>query len=203
VAKRNRQLFSYLVLIITNVEDATTFFSQGLKDLSAPEEFADSIKQFEKKGDDLTSELVTLLNATYITPLDREDFLELAVKMDDILDGLEACTVRFDLYNIREATPIMLEFARNIAESVRELEDAMKKLEARKLLDIRQHTVKVNQLEKNGDSLLRSALRALFTQNHDALEVIKWKEIYEILEDITDKCEDVGDVLDSVIVKNA
>jgi predicted phosphate transport protein (TIGR00153 family) len=192
-----------LVQIATNVEDAAKHFAQGLNDLSNPAELAAAIKQYETRGDDLTGELVTLLNATYITPLDREDFLELALHMDDIVDGMEACTVRFDLYDIHEATPTMLEFARNIAESVQEITAAMKKLEARKLLDLREHTIRLNQLEKDGDGLLRASLRTLFTQEMDVLQVIKMKEIYEILESITDKCEDVGDVLDSVIVKNA
>lgn len=203
MSQRNKQLFRYLVQIAANLEDASQYFSQGLKDLSNPTEFATQVKQFETRGDELTGELITLLNATYITPLDREDFLELAVKMDDIVDGLEACSVRFDLYAIHEATPVMMEFARNISESVQEVVSAMKKLEARKLLDIRQNTMRLNQLEKGGDSLLRTALRALFTHETDALHVIKLKEIYEILEHVTDKCEDVGDVLDSVIVKNA
>jgi predicted phosphate transport protein (TIGR00153 family) len=191
------------VQIATNVEDAAKHFAQGLNDLSNPAELAAAIKQYETRGDDLTGELVMLLNATYITPLDREDFLELALLMDDIVDGMEACTVRFDLYDIHEATPTMLEFARCIAESVQEITAAMKKLEARKLLDLREHTIRLNQFEKDGDSLLRAALRTLFTQEMDVLQVIKMKEIYEILESITDKCEDVGDALDSVIVKNA
>lgn len=203
MSKRNRQLFNLLVQIATNLEEASLFFMQGLKDISNPAQFAASIKQYETRGDELTGELVTLLNATYITPLEREDFLELAIKMDDIVDGLEACSVRFDLFGIHEATPVMVEFARNIAESSQEVLTAMKKLEARKLLDIRQHTQRLNQLEKGGDSLLRTALRTLFSQETDVLHVIKFKEIYEILESVTDKCEDVADVLDSVIVKNA
>lgn len=204
MSKRNRQLFNLLVQIAINLEEASLFFMQGLKeDISNPAQFAASIKQYETRGDELTGELVTLLNATYITPLEREDFLELAIKMDDIVDGLEACSVRFDLFGIHEATPVMVEFARNIAESSREVLTAMKKLEARKLLDLRQHTQRLNELEKGGDSLLRTALRTLFSQETDVLHVIKFKEIYEILESVTDKCEDVADVLDSVIVKNA
>ncbi|GMA50068.1 hypothetical protein GCM10025857_14250 [Alicyclobacillus contaminans] len=203
MSKRNRQLFHLLVQIADNLEAASTFFMQGLKDLSQPADFSSAVKEYERRGDELIGELVTLLNATYITPLEREDFLELAIKMDDIVDGLEACSVRFDLYGIHEATPVMLEFARTIMDSVKEIEVAMQKLEARRLLDLREHTIRLNELEKNADGLLRTALRALFSQEADVLHVIKFKEIYEILENITDKCEDVADVLDSVIVKNA
>lgn len=203
LAKRSEQLFRFLVDMSENLREAAGLFADGLRDLKQRESLAARVKALEAKGDELTSGLVTLLNATYITPLDREDFLELALKMDDIVDGLEACTVRFDLYQITEATPVMIDFSQHIVQSVDEIGEAMKKLEARKLLEIREHTLRLNQLEKAGDDLLRSSLRTLFTRELDALEVIKLKEIYEILEGVTDKCEDVADVLDSVIVKNA
>lgn len=203
MSKRGQQLFDLLVDMGENLKDAAALFSLGLKDLSHPEKLASGIKELEAKGDALTGSLATLLNATYITPLDREDFLSLAVQLDDIVDGLEACTVRFDLYNITQSTPVMVEFAKNIQDSVEEIAQALVKLRSKKLLSIREHTDRLNQLEKVGDHLLRNSLRQLFAQPQDAIEVIKYKEIYEILEGITDKCEDVGDVLDSVIVKNA
>ncbi|MCL6443586.1 MAG: DUF47 family protein [Alicyclobacillus sp.] len=203
MSRRSQQLFQFLVDISDNLRQASSAFSKGLEDLSHPESLAAAIKQLENRGDELTSSLVTLLNGTYITPLDREDFLELAVQMDDIVDGLEACTVRFDLYNITTATPVMVEFSKCITESVEEIHAAMTKLHARKLLDIREHTKRLNQLEKTGDTLLRNSLRLLFAEPAEPLHVIKFKEIYEILESVTDKCEDVADVLDSVVVKNA
>ncbi|WP_067933057.1 DUF47 domain-containing protein [Alicyclobacillus kakegawensis] len=203
MSKRSQQLVQYLVDISTNLQDAANLFGEGLKDLSHPEFLAANVKRLEEKGDDLTSELLSLINATYITPLDREDYLELALRMDDIVDGLEACTVRFDLYQITEPTPVMFEFAQNIADSADEIAAAMSKLQARKLLELREHTQRLNHLEKTGDALLRTSLRSLFSESTDAIQLIKLKEIYEILESITDKCEDVGDVLDSVIVKNA
>ncbi len=204
LAKRNQQLFDYLVQIADNVRNAAAEFERGLHNLSHPEALAASIKHMEDRGDDLTSDMVSLLNATYITPLEREDFLALANKMDDVVDGLEACTVRFDLYRVTSATPPMFDFARNIVDSAREVYEAIAKLNARRLLDIREHTLRINHLEKTGDELLRDSLRALFQdRDRDVLEVIKLKEVYEILEGITDRCQDVADVLDSVIVKNA
>ena len=203
MAKRSHQLFDYLVQISKNLEEAASLFSLGLKDLSNPELLAAKIKETETIGDDLTGDLMKLLDATYITPLDREDYLALAVRLDDIVDGLEAVTVRLDLYNITEATPVMQEFAQTISDCVKEISSAMSKLQARKLVELRVHTAELNRLEKIGDSLLLRSLRMLFTNHHDPLTVIKLKEVYEILEDITDRCEDVADVLDSVIVKNS
>ncbi|MBX5437672.1 MAG: DUF47 domain-containing protein [Alicyclobacillaceae bacterium] len=204
MAKRSQQLFEYLVRIAENAREASVLFVQGLQDLSDTGRFADQVKAFESKGDELASGLVNLLHATYITPLDREDFLELAMKMDDIVDQLEACAVRFHLFHITQATPAMLEFARNIQDCVNEVTAAVERLHARKLAQLRAHTVRINELEKTGDELLRNSLRALFSEGHaDVLEVIKLKEIYEILESVTDRCQDVGDVLASVSVKNA
>jgi uncharacterized protein len=203
VSKRSHQLFDYLIQIAQNLEEAAAVFYEGLQDLSNPQQLASRIKQSEQKGDDLTMGLISLLDATYITPLDREDYLSMAVHLDDIVDGLEACTVRFDLYNITEATPVMIEFAQNIKDCVAEILEAMSKLQARRLVELRTHTSRLNQLEKTGDQLLLRSLRMLFTEHTDAMHVIKLKEVYEILEEVTDRCEDVADVLDSVIVKNS
>lgn len=200
--KRSYQLFDYLVQISKNLEEAAARFSSGLQDLSNPDVLAGRIKETEHIGDRLTGDLMTLLDATYITPLDREDYLTLAMHLDDIVDGLEAVTVRFDLYNITEATPVMGDFAQNIEDSVKEISKAMEKLQARKLLDLRTHTAELNRLEKVGDKLLLQSLRQLFRDHQDALTVIKLKEVYEILERISDRCDDVADVLDSIVVKN-
>jgi len=187
VSKRNDQLFDYLVKISENIQQASEVFERELKAKPLVGALANEIKEFEKKGDELTSGLITLLNATYITPLDREDFLQLAMTMDDIIDGLEACTVRFDLYNVQDMNPVIIEFASNIKDSVNEIVMAIGRLKARKLMDIRKHVVEINRLEKRGDQLLRHCLRSLFSESVDPLEVIKMKEIYEILESVTDR----------------
>lgn len=203
MSKRSDQLFQYLVDITENVHAAAGLFEQSLADLSHPEAVAAKIKVHETKGDELTAELIKLLNATYITPLERDDFLQLAIKLDDIVDGLEACTVRFDLYQVQSSTPSMHELARTITEATAELVVAIAKLKTRKLPEIHQHCEKINQLEKAGDAVLRNAMRNLFQRTSDAVALIKYKELYEILESVIDQCEDVADVLESVIVKNS
>lgn len=203
LSKRSQQLFNYLVAISNTVREAADLFAQGITDLASPAQLAAKMQELEYQGDDFTNGLANLLNASYVTPIDREDFLALAVRMDDIIDGLEACTVRFDLYRVTECTPVMTEFADNIVESASEILEAVNKLQSQELAGIREHTMRLSQLEKTGDSLLRNSLRTLFTDGADALSVIKLKEIYEILEGITDKCNQVGDTLDSVILKNA
>lgn len=204
MAKRSQELFDYLVRIAENINSSAKDFEQGLRDLSHPESLASRIKSYEKTGDDLVSGLITLVNATYITPIDREDFLDMAIHMDDIVDGLEACSVRFDLYNVSTSNSVMVELAKIIVEQTAEILEATQNLKNRKLTSIREYTSKINQLEKAGDAVYRKALRDLFSnETADVLEVIKLKEIYEILESITDGCQDVADTLGSIVVKNA
>ncbi|QQE78628.1 DUF47 domain-containing protein [Alicyclobacillus sp. SO9] len=201
--KRSHRLFEYLVQISENIESAAAAFTDGLNHLSDPEALTAKMRNLERTGDELTRNLMSLLDATYITPLDREDYLTLAVRLDDIVDGLEAVTVRFDVYNVKDATPVMYEFAENINNSVNEITQSIANLQTQNLVELRAHTAQLNQLEKVGDQLLFESLRELFRDEHDPLTVIKLKEIYEILEGVTDRCEDVADLLDSIIVKNA
>lgn len=196
-------MFNYLVQIAENIDVATQAFENEL--LESPDfgTLTNHMKAFEEKGDDLISKLFTLLNNTYITPLEREDYVTLAVTLDDIVDGIYACNVRFSLYGVEHATPTMVEFAKVIHACSLEITAAIRKLNERKLMPIREHIKNLNILEKRGDQLLHAALRSLFAECRDAIEIMKMKEIYEILEDVTDRCEDVADVLESVILKNA
>ncbi|WAH37617.1 DUF47 domain-containing protein [Alicyclobacillus dauci] len=203
MAKRGNQLFAYLVEIAENIQQATETFERELTEQGDFGALATEMKGYEEKGDELISKLITLLNNTYITPLEREDFVELAVTMDDIIDGIHACSVRFSLYSVKQITPTMLEFAKDIHQSATEITLAIQKLHDRKLVQIRDHIKVLKKLEKHGDQLMLAALRALFAEYTDAMEVIKLKEVYEILENVTDRCEDVGDTLESVILKNA
>ncbi|EJY54976.1 protein of unknown function DUF47 [Alicyclobacillus hesperidum URH17-3-68] len=203
MSKRSDQLFTYLVDIADNIEVATKTFHNELSEGADFGALANQMKAYEDKGDDLISKLISLLNNTYITPLEREDFVTLAVTLDDIIDGIHACSVRFTLYDVNGTTPTMVEFAKDIHASAVEIAQAIRKLNERKLLHIREHIKQLNVLEKHGDQLLHAALRSLFAECSDAIELIKLKEIYEILENVTDRCEDVADVLESVILKNA
>lgn len=203
MAKRSDQLFAYLVDIAVNIQRATAKFENEITGEPNFEKLEHSISEYEQYGDELVSKLLSLLNTTYITPLDREDFVELAVSLDDIIDGLHACSVRLQLYNVQATTPTMIQFMEDIRTSANEIEQAIQKLKIGDLVDIRHHLKQLNLLEKRGDQILHEALRRLFAEHTDALEVIKLKEIYEILENVTDRCEDVADVLESVILKNA
>ncbi|WP_067621654.1 DUF47 domain-containing protein [Alicyclobacillus acidiphilus] len=203
MSKKSGQLTSYLMDIANNIRETTEVFEKGLTGTMDYESLAKEMKQYESTGDALTGNLLTLLNDTYIAPLEREDFVALATKLDDIIDGIHACSVRFTLYGVMDKTATMFEFAKDIHRCAIEIDGAVRKLNDRNFVEIRDHIKEINILEKHGDELLHTALRTLFAECKDPIELIKLKEIYEILENVTDRCENVADVLESVILKNA
>ena len=129
--------------------------------------------------------------------------MTLAGKLDDVIDGMEACASRFYMYDINKSDEYMVNFGEIIEASTKEILNAMELLRARKLLPIREFTIKINDLESEADEVLRTSIRRLFQTSSDAIHIIKYKEIYEILEGITDSSEDVADTLETIIMRNS
>lgn len=165
-------------------------------------ESAIQLKELEQKGDQLTHELIILLNRLFVTPLEREDILQLAQRLDDVVDGIEAVASRMAIYGLTREDGYVLEFSRIIEGQARQIAAAMDNLDGRQLARLRDHSVEINALENQGDETLRAALEHLFRHGQDAIRIIQLKEIYETLEVVTDRAEDVADVLESVVLKN-
>jgi uncharacterized protein len=163
---------------------------------------AHAIKEVEHQGDQLTHEVVKRLNTTFITPIDREDIHDLATRLDDVLDFIEAAAERLVVYRIKEPTSACRAMAEVIVQQTHAMERAIKCL---RTMDpgFHEHAVEVNRLENSADNLLRDSLAALFEEQADPIEVIKWKEIYETMETVTDRCEDVANVIEGIILKMA
>src|ERR1051326_7029642 len=163
---------------------------------------AHAIKEIEHQGDQITHEIVKRLNTTFITPIDREDIHALATRLDDVLDFIEAAAERLVVYRIKEPTSASRAMASVIVQMTHSMDRAIKCL---RTMDpgFHEHAVEVNRLENSADSLLRDSLAALFEEQGDPIEVIKWKEIYETMETVTDRCEDVANVIESIILKMA
>jgi predicted phosphate transport protein (TIGR00153 family) len=183
-------------------ESAETF-RQMVGDLERSGEYAAKLKDLEHRGDRATHELIALLNKYFVTPLDREDLLTLAVKLDDVTDQLEASAFRLHLYKIRTADRYLIEFGRIISAQAEQLKTAVERLGAKSLAQIRENAVKVNLLENEGDDLLRQALEQLFDDESNPVMLIKLKEIYETLETVTDRAEDVANALETIVMKNS
>ena len=161
------------------------------------------IHEVENEADEITHEIVERLNKTFITPLDREDIYHLAVRMDDVLDYVDAVAKRLVTFRIATPTAHALELSRIILSATEEIQGAVALLRDLDQDDrIRSQCAKINQAENEGDSVLREALYDLFNgADRDPIEIIKWKDIYEHLEEGTDKAEDVANILETVLVK--
>ena len=164
---------------------------------------AHRLERLEHDGDQITHEIMARLNQTFITPIDREDIHELASTIDDVLDFFEQAAEHLVLYKIKEIRAPFRELAGVIlsqAEQVNAIIPRLKDLKHSRILD---HCIEINRLENAGDLLLRQAVAELFEQVKDPLEVLKWKDLYELLETATDKCEDVAVVVEGIVLKHA
>jgi uncharacterized protein len=162
---------------------------------------ADEIKEIEHKCDFLTHEIIQRLHRTFVTPLDREDIHTLARTLDDVMDAIDACATVVRLYQITRVREDARELGRIIMTSAEQVILALRALERRK--GVAEHAVEINRLENEADRTHQSGLRRLFEEERDPIQIIKWKEILDFLEDATDRCEDVANVLEGVVVKHA
>jgi predicted phosphate transport protein (TIGR00153 family) len=159
------------------------------------------IQQLEHEGDEIIHDIFTRLNQTFITPLDPEDIHSISSRLDDVLDGIEDAAYRMVAYRLEPIPPTVVELCEVVHDSAKSLEKAFDKLNRdEKLLD---DCIEVNRLEDYADLLVRRAVAELFQKEKDPIALIKQKEIFEFLEETTDRCEDVADVLQNVVVKNS
>ena len=162
---------------------------------------ADEIKEVEHTCDHLTHEIIQRLNRTFVTPLDREDIYTLARSLDDVMDAIDASATILRLYQIESVRPGARELAHLVRASAEQVVLAMKALEKRK--GVAEYAVEINRLENEADRAHQAAVRSLFKEEKDAVAIIKWKEIFDFLEQATDRCEDVANTLEGVVVKHA
>jgi len=162
------------------------------------------IKDIEHEADSITHDCVEALHRTFITPIDRDQIHMLISRMDDIMDYVETVSDQCVLYNIDHMTTAAQELAAVLLESTEHIEGAVKGLRDMKHAEaISERCIEVNRLENKGDDLLRKAVARLFDQEKDPVAIIKWKEIYENLEIATDRCEDVANIIEGIVLENA
>jgi len=175
-----------------------------LESMLAPDhplwEKADEIKEVEHKCDVLTHEIIQRLNRTFVTPLDREDIHELARSLDDVMDAIDASATLVRLYRLERVRDGARELAQIITACTREIRPALHALEQNKGLIT--HAIEINRLENEADRAHQQAVSRLFDDERDPILVMKWKETLDFLEMATDRCEDVANVLEGVMVKN-
>ncbi len=161
------------------------------------------IQGIEHEGDALTHEIFEQLNRTSFTPIDREDIAAIAHALDDVLDFIEASADAFQLYDIDEPTSAAIELSGLILQATQQVQLALQSMRHRKqAMQVRKAVVEINRIENLADQVYRGAMSSLFRQA-DPVRMIKWKQVYDYLEEAADLCEDVGDVLQGVLLKKS
>jgi predicted phosphate transport protein (TIGR00153 family) len=171
------------------------------------EDVAEMVRQIielEHHGDNITHRIMEQLHGTFVTPIDREDIAQLANRMDDVMDFIEGAAVAMLIYGVERPTERAKELAGVLARVTAEVSKAIPKLRrAKQLKEIPLHCIEINRLENEADEVIRCALAELFVDQIDLANVIKWREIYEHMENATDRCEDIADILEGVMIKRA
>ena len=198
---RDVKFFHMFAEMTGNLGAGARLLKQILDDFKDVETRVQQLKDIEHRGDDLTHNILTKLNQTFITPFDREDIYRLASSLDDVLDFIYAAGVRVIMYKIKSAPEAAPKLAEIIVRQCDQLLPAVAGLEKHdKVLD---YCVEINRLENEADQVARAAIGALFDKETDPISLIKLKELYEVLETATDKAEDAANVLEGVVLKSA
>jgi uncharacterized protein len=199
---RDTKFFDLFADMAKNLGDGARLLKQTLDDFKDVEVRVQQLKAIEHRGDEMTHNVLTRLNQTFITPFDREDIHRLASSLDDVLDFVYAAGVRLIMYKITAAPQAASQLAEIIIKQCDQLSQAMTKLD-KKNDHVLENCVEINRLENEADQIARSAIALLFEKEKDPISLIKLKELYEVLETATDKAEDAANVLEGVVLKSA
>ncbi|MFZ5572922.1 MAG: DUF47 domain-containing protein [Thermodesulfobacteriota bacterium] len=179
-------------------------FAEMLQDYPNRKEYCARIKEVENQADQIVHNIFQLLNNTFVTPFDREDIKRLVHRLDDVLDYAEDASARMDIYDIPDVPEPVRALVDILREAFKSLSQAMltlRNLKQRQECD--RFCIEVNRLENTGDGVLREALRKLFKEETNPIMIIKLREIYESLEEAIDRCEDVANTIETILIKNA
>jgi uncharacterized protein len=200
--RKEEKFFGIFNQMVVHISEAAEILQKMVSEPAGDmEALAGTIKDLEHKGDELTYRVIDELNKTFITPIDREDIHDLSITLDDVLDLIDATAARIVLFQIHESIPSASEMSKVLLSQVKEIAAAVKKLQDND--HVVERCIEITRLEKDADRVFRTAIARLFNEAKDPIEVIKSKEIIETLERATDKAEDVANVLQTIVVKNA
>jgi predicted phosphate transport protein (TIGR00153 family) len=197
---REQKFFSDFITLADRIVSGATLLERMLSSDPPTWDTSLQIKQIENECDNLTHGIIQRLNSTFVTPIDREDIHALATSLDDVMDAIDAAAAVTRRYRMASLRYGARELASLTWQSAMQVKVAVEALEHR--TGVHQLAVEVNRLENAADDVHDEALRRLFEEEKDALTVIKWKEVLDLLEEATDRCEDCANVLESVVVKH-
>lgn len=201
---KNERFFDLFEESARNFVRAADLLKELMDRCEDVEEMVRQITELEHHGDNITHRIMAELHGTFVTPIDREDIAQLAQRMDDVMDFIDAAAMRMMLYDIDKPTERAKEMADVLVRVTSEVGKAIPRLRRRsELSHMREHCIEINRLENEADDVRRAALAELFRDKVELAEVIKWREIYEHMEDAVDRCEDIADILEGVMIKRA
>lgn len=183
-----------------NVIEGSRLLKELMEDYTTVQQKIERIKEVEHIGDGITHDIALRLNQTFLTPLDREDIHDLASALDDILDAVEAVADRFAIYKIAQPTESAIRLADILYRASVAVGRGVDHI-AMSHEEVKEYGVQVNSLENEADRVSRDAISELFEKETNPIAVIKWKEIYETFEEGTDRCEDVANVIECIVLK--
>ena len=186
-----------------NVIKGASLLVAVLQDMDNLEMISKEVRDSEKEGDMMTHDIMKKLNKTFITPIDREDLHALATKIDDVIDMIWACVERFTLFRLSVPTKEAIDMAKEILTTTEMMSKAVIALRDKKYSFVQEYCIEINSLENRIDRLYKNALVKLFDEVKDPIAIIKWKEVYEYLENAADACEDVANILEAIVLKYA
>jgi uncharacterized protein len=201
---REENFFDYFEELANKIEDGSRLFLEMTQKHDYTESKIAKLKELEHEADVITHRTYEKMHKTFLTPLDREDIYALINKMDSILDMIEATAVRIYLYKVKKPDDEIIKQALILDEAVKKVKIVIHALRdmknAKMILDA---CVEINTLENAGDVALRTIIADLFVKETDAIELIKWKEIFERIEEAIDVCEDVSNIVEGIVLKHA
>jgi uncharacterized protein Yka (UPF0111/DUF47 family) len=198
---RDEQFFPMFGELAEKLSQAADLLAQLFADPERLQELVQKIKDVEHQADVLTHDIIVRIDKSFVTPIDREDIHLLASRLDDVIDLVDGVARRAQMFRIRQYRPQAAELADVLRRGAFSLTEAVQNLKKPKV--ILQRSGELKKLEEEGDAIYHAAIGSLFDDGADALEVIKWKELFDKLEDAVDLCDDVWNVVESIAIKNS
>jgi len=202
--KANEDFFDWFEQAARNNVEAAQLLDRLCREFDKSEDLAKQLHDLEHKGDNISHAVYDKLNKVFMPPLDREDIIAITSGLDEVMDHIHEAGDAMCIYNIKAPTDAARKLAGVIVTCTAEVEKQMPKLRNRRgMRQVDPGLIEINRLENQADELLRRATMDLFRHPHDPIEVIAWSRIYEIMEQVTDRCEDIADVLRGLVIKHA
>jgi predicted phosphate transport protein (TIGR00153 family) len=198
---REKAFFALFVRASENMVEGARLLKGMVEDFSDPKASHRTVVDAEHKGDAITYEIINTLNSSFVTPLDREDIHTLAAGIDDVMDYIEAASDMLVLHNVDKPTDAVREQCDVLVRACEAVTECLRPLETFKGLE--PLWGRVHEIEKEGDKIFRRSVAELFNGQHKAMDVLKWKEIYDEVEAAIDQCEKIADAIEAIVLKNA